>query len=154
MQSLEYRYHRYVVSTDPTRLDLEVVHQFLTNSYWARGIPRERVARSMANSLCFGVFDGPAQVGFARVISDYVTFAYVADVFILPEQRGRGLGKFLLRCIVEHPELQGLRRWSLVTRDAHGLYAQFGFTPLAHPERYMELHNPGVYREFPAKTGG
>jgi GNAT superfamily N-acetyltransferase len=154
MQSLEYRYRRYVVSTDPTRLDLEVVHQFLTNSYWARGIPRERVARSIANSLCFGVFDGPAQVGFARVISDYATFAYLADVFILPAQRGRGLAKFLLRCIVEHPELQGLRRWSLVTRDAHGLYAQFGFISLAHPESYMELHNPDVYREFQAKTGG
>ncbi|MBV9339817.1 MAG: GNAT family N-acetyltransferase [Acidobacteria bacterium] len=145
MKTIEHEYGDYVVSTDPARLDHDVIHRFLTNSYWAKGIPRQLVARCIENSLCFGVFRGREQVGFARVISDYATFAYVGDVFILAEHRGRGLGKFLMSCVMNHPELVGLRRWSLVTRDGHGLYRQFGFTSLARPDGYMELHNPGVY---------
>jgi len=142
---IEYRQGRFIVSTDPARLDIDMIHEFLTNSYWAEGIPRNVVARSIANSLCFGVFDGPQQVGFARVISDYATFAYLGDVFILEGHRGRGLANFLMQCIKQHPELQGLRRWTLATRDAHGLYAHFGFTPLSRPDRFMEIHHPDVY---------
>jgi GNAT superfamily N-acetyltransferase len=137
---VECRLGEFLVSTDRARLDLDVIHGFLTNSYWARGIPRELVARSIEQSLCFGVYDGSAaQVGFARVISDFTTYAYIADVFVLESHRGRGLSKALMECIRRHPELQELRRWSLSTRDAHGLYAQFGFTPLKFPDRYMEI---------------
>jgi GNAT superfamily N-acetyltransferase len=143
----EFSNGNFVVSTDPTRLDLDTIHEFLTHSYWSEGIPRAVVERAIANSLCFGVFEAQRQVGFARVITDYATFAYVADVFIVESHRGRGLGKFLMQCIVEHPRLQGLRRWTLATRDAHGLYKQFGFTELAHPERFMERHEPDVYRK-------
>jgi len=135
----------YTLSTDPARLDLGVIHGFLTNSYWAKGIPRDVVARSIENSLCFGVYEGTKQVGFARVISDFATYAYIGDVFILESHRGRGLSQWMMECIMNHPELQNLRRWTLLTRDAHGLYAKFGFTPVAKPERYMELHNPAVY---------
>lgn len=143
---LEQRREDFVVSSDPARLDLEVIHGFLTSCYWAKGIPREVVARSIEHSLCFGVYDGGgAQVGFARVISDFATVAYLGDVFVLETHRGRGLSKFLMESITQHPELQGLRRWILLTRDAHELYAQFGFTPIARPANYMELHNPDVY---------
>jgi GNAT superfamily N-acetyltransferase len=128
-----------VVTTDRSRLDLDVIHGFLTTSYWARGVPREIVARSMENSLCFGAFDGDRQVGFARVISDRATFAYICDVFALESDRKRGIGKSLMAAIMAHPELQGLRRWMLATRDAHGLYRQFGFGAPAHPERQMEV---------------
>jgi GNAT superfamily N-acetyltransferase len=128
-----------VVTTDRSRLDLDVIHGFLTTSYWARGIPRETVVRSMEHSLCFGAFDGDRQVGFARVISDRATFAYVCDVFALESHRGRGVGKSLMAAIMAHPELQGLRRWMLSTRDAHGLYRQFGFGTPGHPERLMEV---------------
>ena len=145
-ETIEYQRGEYLISTDLARLDLDVIHGFLTNCYWAKGIPREVVARSVEHSLCFGVYDGSgAQVGFARVITDFATIAYLGDVFILESHRGRGLGKWLMECIVQHPALQGLRRWILLTRDAHGLYAQFGFTPLKAPDRYMELHNPKVY---------
>jgi GNAT superfamily N-acetyltransferase len=143
---LEQRREEFVVSSDAARLDLEVIHGFLTSCYWAKGIPREVVARSIEHSLCFGVYDGGgAQVGFARVISDFATVAYLGDVFVLETHRGRGLSKFLMESITQHPELQGLRRWILLTRDAHELYAQFGFTPIARPANYMELHNPDVY---------
>ena len=128
-----------VVTTDRSRLDLDTIHGFLTTSYWARGIPRETVARSMENSMCFGAFDGERQVGFARVISDRATFAYICDVFALESDRKRGVGKSLMAAIMSHPELQGLRRWSLATRDAHGLYRQFGFGAPAHPDRQMEV---------------
>jgi GNAT superfamily N-acetyltransferase len=136
----------FTISTDKRRLDSDVIHEFLTRCYWAAGISREIVARSIENSLCFGIYRNDQQVGFARVISDYATFAYVADVFVLEAFRGKGLSKLLIRCIVEHPDLQGLRRWVLGTKDAHALYAQFGFTPLGSPERFMELHNPDVYK--------
>lgn len=120
------------------RVDVEVVHRYLCEeSYWAKGISREMVERSIAHSIPFSVFDGDAQIGFARVISDRTTYAYIADVFVLPSHRGRGISKKLMAAITSHPELQGLRRWSLVTRDAHGLYEQFGFTALDAPERHM-----------------
>ena len=135
----------YEISTDRGRLDVAVIHDFLRSSYWAQGISRAVVERSIQHSLCFGAFLGGQQVGFARVITDFAAFAYLADVFVVPEHRGRGVAKMLLRAIVEHPELQGLRRVLLATRDAHGLYAQFGFQPLAHPEDFMTIHRPDVY---------
>ena len=143
--SFERTEGEFMVSSDAKKLDLDVVHGFLKDCYWARGIPRAVVRRSLQNSLCFGVYHGRAQVGFARVITDRATFAYLADVFVLESYRKRGLAKFMMRCIMQHPELQGLRRWSLLTRDAHQLYHQFGFKPLARPEMWMELHNPDVY---------
>jgi len=144
---VESRRAEFVISTDRTRLDLDAIHGFLTNCYWAKGIPREVVARSIEQSLCFGVYDGSgAQVAFARVISDFATIAYVGDVFVLDTHRGRGLGKWLMESITRHPALQNLRRWILTTRDAHGLYAQVGFTPVQSPERFMELHQPDVYK--------
>jgi N-acetylglutamate synthase-like GNAT family acetyltransferase len=145
---VEHQRGDFLVSTDRSRLDLDVVHGFLTNCYWAKGIAREVVKRSIEHALCFGVYEASgAQVGFARVVSDFATFAYLGDVFVLESYRGRGLSKWLMECIVAHPSLQGLRRWILLTRDAHGLYSQFGFTPVkaAAAERYMELHDPNVY---------
>jgi GNAT superfamily N-acetyltransferase len=157
---VEHRRGEFVISTDRSRLDLDVIHNFLTNCYWARGVPREVVERSIENALCFGIYDGgdaspcvakearhgaPTQVGFARVISDFATIAYMGDVFVLESHRGRGLGKWLMECIVKHPALQNLRRWILTTRDAHQLYAQVGFTAVKSPERYMERHDPNVY---------
>jgi len=136
-----------LISTDTARLDLDVIHTFLsTRSYWAQGVPREVVARSIATSLCFGVYDGAQQVGFARVISDYATFAYLADVFIIESYRGRGLSKALMESVMSHPHLQGLRRWTLGTADAHGLYRKFGFAEPRYPERQMERGDPDVYR--------
>jgi len=135
-----------VVTTDRSRLDLDVIHGFLTTSYWARGVPRETVARSMEHSLCFGAFDEGRQVGFARVVSDRATFAYISDVFALESHRGSGVGKSLMAAVMSHPELQGLRRWTLFTRDAHGLYRQFGFGAAAHPERLMEVVDRDPYR--------
>jgi len=146
LEVVEHRRGEFLISTDSARLDLEVIHGFLTNCYWAKGIPREVVARSIEHSLCFAVYDGSgAQVGFARVVSDFATVAYLGDVFVVESHRGRGLSKWMMECIVQHPALQGLRRWILLTRDAHGLYSQFGFTPVKAPERYMELHRPDAY---------
>ncbi len=157
---VEKRRGEFLISTDPGRLDLDVIHAFLTNCYWAKGIPRDVVARSIEHSLCFGVYDGsgeksprltntrhgaPVQVGFARVASDFATVAYLGDVFILEAHRGRGLSSWLMECVMQHPALQNLRRWILLTRDAHGLYAKSGFAPLKSPDRYMELHRPDVY---------
>ena len=136
----------YFISTDKDRLDINLIHEFLSlESYWARGIPVETVRRSIDNAICFGVYTGREQVGFARVVSDRATFAYLADVFILPAHRGKGLSKMLMSAIMNDPELQGLRRWLLATADAHRLYARFGFSPLANPERWMERHNPQVF---------
>lgn len=135
----------YEVSTDPSRIDASMVHEFLTNSYWAKGIPLETVQLSIVNSIPFGVYHGRQQVGFARVISDLATFAYLGDVFIVPDYRGRGLSRWLMECIVSHPDLQGFRRWILATRDTHGLYRQFGFTEIKAPERWMEIHSPDIY---------
>jgi len=141
----------FEITTDPERIDLAVVHAFLYDSYWANGIPRETVENSIRNSLCFGLYRGKQQAGFARVITDRATYAYLADVFVLPEYRGRGLSKWMMECIVTHPHLRGLRRWTLATRDAHGLYQQFGFRLLAAPERWMERHDPEVYTRKPAQ---
>lgn len=135
----------FTVTCDPARIDHAVVAEFLAASYWAKGIPPSTVQKSLANSLCFALLDGDRQVGFARVISDCATIAYLGDVFVLPEYRGRGLSKWLMECITSHPELQGLRRWILATSDAHGLYRQFGFTSLKKPESFMERHDPDVY---------
>ena len=135
----------FTITCDPARIDHALVADFLASSYWAKGIPRATVQKSLANSLCFVVLDGDRQVGFARVISDCATIAYLGDVFVLPDYRGKGLSKWLMECIVSHPELQGLRRWILATSDAHGLYEQFGFTPLRKPEVFMERHDPNVY---------
>ncbi len=136
---------KFTVSCDLARMDRALIAEFLASSYWAKGIPAATVERSLAHSLCFALLDGDRQIGFARVISDYATIAYLGDVFVLPECRGRGLSKWLMECIVSHSELQGLRRWILATRDAHGLYEQFGFTPLRKPEIFMERHDPDVY---------
>ncbi len=149
----EYRRGEFLISTSRERLNLDVVHGFLTDCYWAKGISREIVARSIEHSLCFGIYDNArAQVGFARVITDFATVAYLGDVFVLESHRGRGLSKWLMECIVQYPVLQNLRRWILLTRDAHGLYSQFGFTPVKAPERYMELHRPNVYESPLGKT--
>lgn len=141
----------FLVSDDPTRIDAAAVHAYLTRSYWAPGIPPEVVRRSIAHSLCFGVYEvarDHAQVGFARVISDRATFAYLCDVYVLEPYRGRGLSKLLIERVRAHPALQSLRRWMLITRDAHGLYTQFGFTPADHPENIMQVRDPDVYRRM------
>ena len=134
------------ISTDQARLDLQVVHRFLAQeSHWARGIDRATVERSVRNSLCFGAFSNGAQVGFARVVTDRATFAFVCDVFVLPQARGRGVARLLVEAITAHPELQGLRRMALTSRDAQGLYERAGFNNLANPERWMERFFPGIY---------
>jgi GNAT superfamily N-acetyltransferase len=143
----------FEIITDPARIDVAAVHRFLTSAYWAKDIPLETVRGSMHNSLCFGIRRGTELAGFARVITDRTTFAYLADVFVVESFRGRGLSKWLMQCIFAHPELQGLRRWSLITRDAHKLYRQFGFRELKNPERWMELHNPNVYSPGAREAG-
>jgi len=135
----------FTVTCDPAKMDRAMIAEFLASSYWAKGIPPATVEKSLEHSLCFALRDGNHQVGFARVISDHATIAFLNDVFVLPEYRGRGLSKWLMECITSHSELQGLRRWVLATRDAHGLYEKFGFTPLKRPEIFMERHNPNVY---------
>jgi len=135
-----------LVSCDRSKLDLNRIHAFLTRSYWSEGVSRETVERSIENSIPFGVLCGGEQVGFARVISDRASYAYLADVYIEEAYRGRGLSKLLMRAVMAHPELQGLRRWILGTRDAHGLYRQFGFTELQRPERWMEKAEPSLYQ--------
>ncbi|MEP6993179.1 MAG: GNAT family N-acetyltransferase [Acidobacteriota bacterium] len=142
---MEWRRDEYCISTDRDRLDHAEIHAFLGSSYWAAGIPRAVLDRSIQNSLPFGVYDGPRQVGFARVITDYATFAYVADVFVLPTHRGKGLAKWLMEVIRAHPDLHGLRRWMLVTRDAQDLYRKTGFRELEAPARYMEIVDRQVY---------
>ena len=145
----------YEISCDATRLDTDAIHAFLVQSYWSAGIPRSVVERAIANSLCFGVYCRGEQVGFARVVTDKATFAYLADVYILPGHRGQGLAQRLLDEVIRHPELQGLRRMLLFTRDAHSLYAKFGFKPLVAPERVMDLHHPDAYAapETPKSPG-
>jgi GNAT superfamily N-acetyltransferase len=140
----EYRRTSYLISTDGSLLNLDIVHDFLANhSYWAQDVSRETVARSLEHALCFGVYhcqaEPPVQVGLARLITDFATFAYISDVFIVPDHRGQGLGKWLMTCLLQHPALQTLRRWTLDTRDAHGLYRQFGFEIKAKPANHMEF---------------
>jgi len=144
MSREEWRRGEYLISTDRARLDVGLVHKFLSeSSYWATGRPREVVERSIEHSLAFGVYqEGERQIGFARVITDYATFAWIADVFIVDEFRGRGLGQWLSEVMISHPELQGFRRWVLATKDAHELYRRVGFLELKSPERWMERHDP------------
>jgi Acetyltransferase (GNAT) domain len=137
----------YEISTDTHRLDLEVIYNFLAvESYWSPGIPRAIVERAIQNSLCFGVYHGSAQVGFGRVVTDKSTFALLADVFILSAHRGKGLSKWLMRCVVGHEDLQGLRRFLLLNSDAHSLYRQFGFEQLGNPSRFMEVLRSDIYQ--------
>jgi GNAT superfamily N-acetyltransferase len=134
------------VTSDRARMDIDAIHTFLSKeAYWSKNIPREVVERAVAHSLCFGAFDGDLQAGFARVITDYATFAYLADVFVIESHRGRGIGKQIMAAIGKHPDLHGLRRWHLVTRDAHALYAQFGFEPIDAPQRHMMKVVPNAY---------
>jgi GNAT superfamily N-acetyltransferase len=136
----------YEISTDPARIDLERTHQFLSEeAYWSPGVPLDVVRRSIEGSIVFGVYRGRTQVGMARVVTDRATFAWLADVWIDPAERGNGLGKWLMECVKSHTDLQGLRRWMLATRDAHGLYAQYGFTPI-DADRFMEIRDPDVYK--------
>jgi ribosomal protein S18 acetylase RimI-like enzyme len=136
----------YSVSTDASRMNLSVIHGYLTKAYWSEGVPRHTIERAMRNSLCFGVFKGDRQIGFARVVTDYATYAYICDVFVLEAHRGRGLATWLLECISSHPDLQGLRRWGLTTRDAHPLYEKAGFERTRIPERYMDRVFPDIYK--------
>ena len=141
-QLLEVLKGQFIISTDPKRLDLDAICDFLTRAYWALGRPRERTERAFANSLVFGLYDGEKQIGLARVVSDYAVFAYLCDVFIHEDYRAQGLGKWLIETVMRHPDLQGLRRWTLATSDAHGLYRQFGWDDLQYPEKWMEILRP------------
>jgi GNAT superfamily N-acetyltransferase len=143
---MEWTLNGFIVTSDPRKVDRRVVADFLADSYCAQGISAATVNRSIDGSICFSLLEGERQIGFARVISDRATIAYLGDVFVLPGFRGRGLGKWLMKCVLSYPELRGLRRWILVTRDAHGLYEQLGFKALSRPESHMELHDPNVYR--------
>lgn len=139
---MEYHRDRFVISDDPTHLDLDVISDFLSRAYWADTRPREVIEKSIQHSLNFGMYDGSRQVGFTRVVTDRAVFAYLCDVFIHEDYRGGSLGKWMLECVMAHPDLQGLKRWCLLTRDAHGLYQQFGFTGLDDPSRWMERFDP------------
>lgn len=139
----------FVITSDPAAVDLDAVHAYLRSSYWAEDIPRDVVARAVANSIPFSVKLGARQVGFARVITDRATFAYLSDVYILEAYRGRGLARRLMDAVMAHPDLQGLRRFSLTTRDAEGLYRRYGFTELATPQRHLEIFRPGMYKGAP-----
>lgn len=145
---MDFEKDGYLISTDQAKLDIPMIHRYLSEeSYWAGNIPFETVKRSIENSVCFGLYNDKTQVGFARLVTDKATFAYLADVFILPAYRGKGLSKWLIQTIHTYPDVQGLRRWMLGTRDAHGLYKQFGWTALTEEQvpRFMQLHNPDVY---------
>lgn len=141
--SREWKRGEFSISTDPKQLDITVIHKYLsTDSYWAQGRTVDTVKRSIENSLNFGLYKGKQQIGFARIVTDYATFAWLADVFVLDTYRGRGLGKWLVEVILSHPDLQRFRRWVLATKDAHELYRQFGFIELKRPERWMERPDP------------
>lgn len=141
----EWRRGEFTISTDNNRLDIRKIHDFIANqSYWAQGRTIETVQRALDNSFNFGLYKNNQQIGFARVVTDYATFAWIADVFVLPEHRGLGLSKWLMDVILSHSELQGFRRWVLATKDAHGLYARFGFIALHRPERWMERPDPNM----------
>ncbi|TQV78404.1 GNAT family N-acetyltransferase [Denitrobaculum tricleocarpae] len=143
---MDWQKENYRLTTDTARFDMEVLFRFISEeSYWARGMARETFERAVRHSVCFGLFDGDRQIGFGRVVSDFASVAYLKDVFILEDCRGRGLSKWMMECILSHPDLQVIRRWLLVTADAQELYKKFGFTPLKVPEKFMELHNPQVY---------
>lgn len=138
----EVKRDQFTISTDSTRLDVDAICDFLSRAYWAKGRPRERTERALENSIVFGLYDGEKQIGIARVVTDYAIFAYLCDVFIHEDYRSHGLGKWLIETVMSHPDLQGLRRWTLATRDAHGLYKQFGWDALGSPEKWMEIFHP------------
>ena len=138
----EFKKNNFIISTDKRKLQIKAIHNFLINAYWSKGIKIERVKKAIRGSLCFGVYHGKTQIGFARVITDYASFGYLADVFIIEEYRKRGLSKWLMKSIVNHSELKDLKTWMLATKDAHGLYSQFGFEPLKEPQRFMRKENP------------
>jgi len=140
-------YHKddFTVVTDPLKLDVVAIHRYLTRAYWSEGIPQHIVEKALANSLCFGLFQGTQQIGLARVVTDRATYAYLCDVYVLEEFRGKGLGVWLMECVTSHPDLQGLRRFSLATRDAHGLYEKFGFAALKKPQSLMEIVHHDIY---------
>jgi len=142
LQIIEVYKDNFTISTDPARLDMDAVCDFLARAYWAAGRPRERTERALSNSLVFGLYAGEKQIGLARIISDYAVFAYLCDVFIHEDYRAHGLGKWLIETVMSHPDLQGLRRWTLATRDAHRLYDQFGWKPLNSPDGWMEILRP------------
>jgi GNAT superfamily N-acetyltransferase len=141
----EHRRDGFTVTTDSSRFDVAAIHAYLTRSYWSPGIPFETVERAIGNSLCFGLFEGARQIGFARVVTDRATYGYLADVYVLESNRGRGLATWLMECVCTHPDLQGLRRFALATRDAHGFYRKFGFSEVADPSKHMEIFRPGIY---------
>ena len=145
---IETRQYEYLISTDPAKLQPERVHAFLKTAYWSPGIPLAVVKKALSSSLCFGLYHRGEQVGLSRVVTDYSTFAYLCDVYVLEAHRGKGLGQWLVECVMTHPELQNLRRFLLATRDAHGIYANFGFTGLKSVERMMERHDPDVYQRM------
>lgn len=149
MSEIEVTNNGYVITTDKQKMDVEAIHRYLTNSYWATGIPKSVVEKSLANSLCFAILYNGAQVGFARLVTDMATFGYLADVYVLEGHRGKGLSKWMMETIQSHPELQGFRRWLLATRDAHGLYKQFGWTEFSQEacSRMMQRHFPDVYKQ-------
>ena len=147
MKTETFTQNNYTISTDKSKLDLDFIHGYLSRSYWAEDIPKEIVAKAIVNSLCFGVYNSQKQIGFARVVSDYATFAYLADVFIIEEERGKGLSKWLMESILKHPELQGLRNFSLLTRDAHTLYEKFGFKNLEKPGNFMAIKKDNFYKK-------
>ena len=144
---MEFTKDRFFISTEKEKFDIDLIHSFLTRSYWAEGISKEIIKRSIDGALCFAVFENDKQVGFARMITDKATFAYLADVFIIEEYRGLGLSKWLMEVMMAHPDLRGLRRIMLATRDAHGLYEKFGFMPLNNVDRWMHIHNPEIYKQ-------
>jgi GNAT superfamily N-acetyltransferase len=146
-RTVEVARGEYSISTDPARLDVDAIHAFLTTAYWSEGIGHDLVSRALDGSLCFGLYLGIAQVGLARVVTDRATFAYLCDVYVLQAHRGRGLGEWLIETVMSHQDLQGLRRFSLVTKDAQGLYHKFGFTEIAGEGRHMEIARPGLYLE-------
>ena len=141
----EFKRDGLTISTDPSKLDIGMIHDFLSHAYWSEEIPRELVERAIKHSLCFGVYSD-RQIGLARVVTDHATFGYLCDVFVLEEFRGKGIGTWLMECVMSYPELQGFRRWILLTRDAHALYRKFGFTDLKNPARYMEIGIPDIYK--------
>jgi len=150
---IEHRHGKYLISDDPSRLQPEAIHSFLSRSYWAENIPLEIIQRALQGSLCIGAYDAEnAQVGLARFVSDFATFCYVCDVYVLEEHRKHGLARNMLFLASHHAKLQNLRRWNLVTGDAHGLYAKFGFTAIRHPERYMERLDHGIYKRLTEST--
>jgi GNAT superfamily N-acetyltransferase len=147
MEYIEWKRDQFLISTDPSKLDLVYIHHFLSHhSYWAENIPLETVKKSIEGSLCFGVYDNQVQIGFARLITDLATFGYLADVFIGQDFRGRGLGIWLVETILSHPRLQGFRNWQLATRDAHWLYEKYGFKKLENPDLIMRKNDPDVYK--------